>query len=623
MTDSAVFISSSSRDRVDHDVFISYSRRDSEFARHLLTRLKGENRDAWVDWQAIEAAEDFWQAIEVGIEAANTFVFILSPDSVTSKYCNQEIDHAIKHNKRLIPVVCRDVDVTAIHTALRPLNWIFLRETDDDAAFAQLVRAIDTDLPYVRMHTRLQVKAIEWNKRGRDDSFLLRKRDLSDAETWFGGSTGKEPTPTALQHEYITTSRTAEDEYNQLLTRGEQARQRVKWAAIVVPVAVAIASVAGIFAFVETQKANVAVQTATFAEKRAIDAEKRIALANQRAIDADQNANRADQNAKNAETKRKGADQQRKLAEAKLTSAETRQVDAERKATQAEQAQQRAQVTLKNQETKLIAINTDLQQKKQSLRDVWRFSDAWVESLQGRNESALKILNTLLQRNPRNTFVLVGQGFVYGRQMRDYRNAEAVLRQATRIDPEDPIAWLFLGSTLSDQKKLDEAIESFQKSIKLDSSNVQAYNNLGYALYQHNKLDAGIKAWQQAIKLDAQNAMAYYGIGNALYQQNKLDAAIAAFNKAIALDPKFAGAYNNLGNALKDQNKLDEAVEKYQQAIKLNSTMAAPYVGRGEAYFKLQRYTEALADLNRAIDELGYKKERVLKLREQVRREMK
>ena len=253
MADSAVFISSSSRDRVDHDVFISYSRRDSEFAHHLLTRLKGENRDAWVDWQAIEAAEDFWKAIEIGIEAANTFVFIISPDSVASEYCKKEIDHAVTHNKRLIPIVCRAVDANTVHAALRPLNWIFLPETSDDAAFAQLVRAIDTDLPYVRMHTRLQVKAIEWNKRGRDDSFLLRKMDLADAETWLTGSSGKEPTPTVLQQDYITTSRTVEDEYNQLLAEGEKARKRVRMAAIVVPIAAAIASIAGIFAIIATR----------------------------------------------------------------------------------------------------------------------------------------------------------------------------------------------------------------------------------------------------------------------------------------------------------------------------------------------------------------------------------
>ncbi|GEM_PF-6962058 len=125
----------------DSAVFISSSSRDSEFARRLLADLQNENHNAWVYWQAVEAAEDFWQAIEIGIEAANTLVFILSPDSVTSKYCNQEIDHAVTHNKRLIPVVCRNVDAAVVHEALRPLNWIFFPEANDDAASVQLMHA--------------------------------------------------------------------------------------------------------------------------------------------------------------------------------------------------------------------------------------------------------------------------------------------------------------------------------------------------------------------------------------------------------------------------------------------------------------------------------------------------
>ena len=47
--------------------------------------------------------------VYASIQAADTFLFIISPDSVVSEICTLEIEHAIQHNKRLVPVVWRDV----------------------------------------------------------------------------------------------------------------------------------------------------------------------------------------------------------------------------------------------------------------------------------------------------------------------------------------------------------------------------------------------------------------------------------------------------------------------------------------------------------------------------------
>ena len=40
----------------------------------------------------------------------------------------------------------------------------------------RLVTAVETDLEWERHHSRLTVKALEWEQSGRDRSFLLRCR---------------------------------------------------------------------------------------------------------------------------------------------------------------------------------------------------------------------------------------------------------------------------------------------------------------------------------------------------------------------------------------------------------------------------------------------------------------
>ncbi|MBC8170234.1 MAG: TIR domain-containing protein [Anaerolineae bacterium] len=193
------------------DVMISYSRKDLEFVRKLYGELSGQGRDIWVDWEDIPKTADWWSEIKDGVEKADSFIFVISPDSVDSEVCGWEINHAVELKKRLIPVLRRDVvDPTIklkMHSSLNAHNWIFARDHDDfTQVVQQVVSAMDTDLEHVKAHTRLMVRAREWDKAARDASFLLRGNDLTDADRWFKNSVGKKPEPDSLHRQYIESS---------------------------------------------------------------------------------------------------------------------------------------------------------------------------------------------------------------------------------------------------------------------------------------------------------------------------------------------------------------------------------------------------------------------------------
>ena len=193
------------------EVFISYSRKDKEFVRRLDEALKSRDREAWVDWEDIRPTEEFMQAIYGAIEGADTFIFVLTPDSIASIVCGREIAHAAANNKRMVPIVARDVNAETVPEALAKLNWIFCRDGDDfEKATDTLISALDTDLKWVHAHTRLLTRAIEWNANGKNNSFVLRGDDLRSAEQWLAeAGAQKERQPTALQTEYIIASRKA------------------------------------------------------------------------------------------------------------------------------------------------------------------------------------------------------------------------------------------------------------------------------------------------------------------------------------------------------------------------------------------------------------------------------
>jgi WD40 repeat protein len=198
------------------DVFISYSRKDSEFVRTLNEALENSKRETWVDWEGIAKGTEWWKEIEEGIEGADTFVFVISPDSVASEVCQKEINHAKNYNKQILPIVYRDADKllkkeNSAHQAISSHNWLFFRETDDfEKSFKELIDALNLDIAHVKGHTRLLVRALEWNNKGRKGDVLLRGEELNNAENWLKAGVDKEPKPIELQQHFIQKSRKQE-----------------------------------------------------------------------------------------------------------------------------------------------------------------------------------------------------------------------------------------------------------------------------------------------------------------------------------------------------------------------------------------------------------------------------
>lgn len=191
-------------------IFISYSRKDSQIARKLIESFESIDLDVWVDWEDIPPAVGWLDQIFQGIEQADAFVFLVSPDSVASEVCNVELAHAHKNAKRIIPIVVRDVEPKKTAPAIRELNWIFMRETDDFAAGLEKVKvAINLDMDWLQEHRRLQVRALEWDRK-KDPSLLLRGGDLRSANRMITEHEGKDPVPSELQKMFIFLSKRSE-----------------------------------------------------------------------------------------------------------------------------------------------------------------------------------------------------------------------------------------------------------------------------------------------------------------------------------------------------------------------------------------------------------------------------
>jgi WD40 repeat protein len=245
------------------DLFISYARGDSRnFVARLSAALEERGKNTWVDLDDIPPASSWNDDLRTGISESDSFGFVISPASVSSPHCRSELEQAVALGKRILPVLHLPVADDQVPEAVATRNWIpqLGRFTDDfDTSLATLVTAIETDLDWVREHTRWGLRAQEWERRGEDRSVLARGSDLDQAEAFLSGGGGKEPTPTELQGRYVLASRRAATRRQRQLVTG-------------VSIALVVAIVLGVLALLQR---NTAVDQRHRAEKERANASSR------------------------------------------------------------------------------------------------------------------------------------------------------------------------------------------------------------------------------------------------------------------------------------------------------------------------------------------------------------
>jgi TIR domain len=188
-------------------VFISYSRKDKEFAQLLHDQLEAANFQPMLDQTDIAPGEAWQERLSKLILQADAFVFCVSPNSAASKICHWEVDESQRLAKRLVPVVVDPVDTGDLPESVSKLNFIFFSDSSFEEAFGKLQTALNSDLGWLRQHTKIAELADEWEARGRPKARLLYGQNLTEAENWVAHQPTEATPPSPAQLQFIAASR--------------------------------------------------------------------------------------------------------------------------------------------------------------------------------------------------------------------------------------------------------------------------------------------------------------------------------------------------------------------------------------------------------------------------------
>lgn len=177
--------SSSSSTDVDDDeelpmVMISYKRQEKEFAVRVRDALAETGKfRVWVDTQ-IRVGRAWREEIAAAIEESVGVVFVLSPLSLQSRYCREELYYAVATRTPIYPLMLEDPG-TALKGGLRMLlqriQWVDFVATSFGDGMRALVRRLEQDVQQLFGEDAEEGKAMGGAAEGRSGRSAPERRD--------------------------------------------------------------------------------------------------------------------------------------------------------------------------------------------------------------------------------------------------------------------------------------------------------------------------------------------------------------------------------------------------------------------------------------------------------------
>jgi len=134
--------------------------------------------------------------------------------------------------------------------------------------------------------------------------------------------------------------------------------------------------------------------------------------------------------------------------------------------------------------------------------------------------------------------------------------------------PDNAASYYNLGNFHMNKNRFDQAIDSYEFAMRLDSTFVMPYVNASLVYNRLGQNDKALAALKQAIAIDPKSAVAHLNLALLYGEMKQYDKAAAAFRKTFELDAASAVAAYNLCVLLAEKDA-DESIQWGLKALEL------------------------------------------------------
>ncbi|EKE04395.1 MAG: hypothetical protein ACD_20C00084G0015 [uncultured bacterium] len=190
-----------------------------------------------------------------------------------------------------------------------------------------------------------------------------------------------------------------------------------------------------------------------------------------------------------------------------------------------------------------------------------------------------------------------------------------IMSELAKVYENDAIAQYNLAYELHTQKRIEEALILYQKTIALDPKLIDAYLNAASIYREKKQYQEATATLQNALVVNPDNPKAknlltqiqeettinLYEQAVARYNQGDYQSAIQDYKRIIAENGESADVYVSLGAAYQAINKIDEAISAYNKTLELDKENPAALYYLGTIYYSQKNYEKAYNVYQRAL----------------------
>ncbi|HSE41152.1 MAG TPA: tetratricopeptide repeat protein [Acidobacteriota bacterium] len=255
-----------------------------------------------------------------------------------------------------------------------------------------------------------------------------------------------------------------------------------------------------------------------------------------------------------------------------------------------------------------------------------------LKVLDEKYSEAIQLLKSAVEIDPSLATAYVNLGIAQ-REAGFVKDAEANIRKAIAMNPNDYEAHFVLGHTLFIAEKFEDGILATIESIKINPGFVKGYLALGglynvggrpdlaeqlydeclkripeaiivreklQELYlEHKKFDAA-QGEMELIAHQRGTIDDWMKLGNISIIARKFKVAELAFRKAAEMEPEAWEPHYNLGDLYDAAGLIDAAGKEYELAVKFNSGSYKPHNGMGLWLMRQNKLEESITQLTKA-----------------------
>lgn len=123
-------------------VFVCYAHEEREQVLTVIDRLKGQGFTVWFD-EVLEAGSRWSDDLARAVEGCAAFLYFLSPRSVSSRYCLDEVHFALECGRPIVPVELVPVTLTpGLKLSLGGTHRLFMHRMESDEFCRKLARGL-------------------------------------------------------------------------------------------------------------------------------------------------------------------------------------------------------------------------------------------------------------------------------------------------------------------------------------------------------------------------------------------------------------------------------------------------------------------------------------------------